>query len=102
MYYPELHGIARAEELIGIPLWLISYKVKKSIYMIEVDAASGKIYDEWHPIKEPVNWRKTALIACIPLMIPLAYRRLLQSLAVSSGCGTADLLHVSERDARCD
>ncbi|RBQ24658.1 MAG: hypothetical protein ALMCE001_11880 [Methanocorpusculum sp. MCE] len=69
VYYPELHGIARAEELIGIPLWLISYKVKKSIYMIEVDAASGKIYDEWHPIKEPVNWRKTALIACIPLMI---------------------------------
>ncbi|ABN06202.1 hypothetical protein Mlab_0024 [Methanocorpusculum labreanum Z] len=69
VYYPELHGIARSEDLIGIPLWLISYKVKKSIYMVEVDAASGKIYEEWHPIKEPVNWRKTALIASIPLMI---------------------------------
>ena len=63
VYYPELHGIARAEELIGIPLWLISYKVKNSIYMVKVDAASGKIYEEWHPIKEPVNWRKNAIIA---------------------------------------
>lgn len=69
VYYPELHGIARAEELIGIPLWLISYKVKNSIFMVEVDAGSGRVYDEWHPIKEPVNWRKTALIACIPVMI---------------------------------
>ncbi len=46
VYYPELHGIARAEELIGIPLWLISYKVKNSIYMVEVDAESGMIYEE--------------------------------------------------------
>jgi len=69
VYYPELHGIARAEELIGIPLWLISYKVKNSIYMVEVDAESGMVYEEWHPIKEPVNWRKTAMIASIPVMI---------------------------------
>ncbi|HJJ51342.1 MAG TPA: hypothetical protein O0X01_07455, partial [Methanocorpusculum sp.] len=69
VYYPDLHGIARAEELIGIPIWLISYKVKNSIYMVEVDAETGHIYEEWHPIKEPVNWRRTALIACIPVAI---------------------------------
>ena len=69
VYLPELHGIARSEELIGIPLWLISYKVKHAIYMVEVDAASGVLYPEWHPIKEPVNWKKTALTAFLPMLL---------------------------------
>ncbi len=69
VYLPELHGIARGEELIGIPLWLISYKVKNNIYMIEVDANAGTIYPEWHPIREPVNWKKTALTAFIPMFL---------------------------------
>ncbi|MDV0443066.1 hypothetical protein [Methanorbis rubei] len=67
VYLPDLHGIARGEELIGIPLWLISYKVKSNVYMIKVDANSGSVYPEWHPIKEPINWKKTALTAFIPM-----------------------------------
>lgn len=69
VYLPELHGIARGEELIGVPLWLISYKMKHNIYMVEVEAHSGMILPEWHPIKEPVNWKKTALTAFIPMFL---------------------------------
>lgn len=69
VYLPELHGIHRSEELIAVPLWLISYKVKKSIYMVEVDGENGKVYEEWHPVKETVNWKKTALIIFIPMMV---------------------------------
>ena len=69
VYLPELHGIARGEELIGVPLWLISYKVKHNIYMIEVEAHSGLVLPEWHPIKEPVNWKKTAMTAFIPMFL---------------------------------
>ena len=69
VYLPELHGIARGEDLIGIPLWMLSYKVKKSIYMMVIDGESGMVYPGWHPVKEPVVWRKTALIAFIPMII---------------------------------
>lgn len=69
VYLSELHGIGRSEELIAVPLWLISYKIKNSIHMVEVDGASGELYPEWHPIKEPVNWKKTALIAFVPMFL---------------------------------
>ena len=52
-----------------MPLWLISYKVKHNIYMIEVEAHSGLVLPEWHPIKEPVNWKKTAMTAFIPMFL---------------------------------
>lgn len=69
VYLPELYGIARSEQLIAVPIWLISYKVGHSIHMVEVDGVSGEIYPEWHPIKEPVNWKKTAAIAFTPMFI---------------------------------
>jgi hypothetical protein len=69
VYLPELHGIARSEQLIAVPLWLISYKAGRSIHMVEVDGVSGEVYPEWHPIKEPVNWRRTALIAFVPMFV---------------------------------
>lgn len=69
VYLPDLHGIARGEELIAIPFWLVSYKVKNSIYMITADGETGVIYPSWHPVKEPVNWKKTALIAFIPMAL---------------------------------
>ncbi|HJJ27928.1 MAG TPA: hypothetical protein O0X70_00875 [Methanocorpusculum sp.] len=69
VYLPELHGIHRFEELIAIPLWLISYKEKKSIYMVEVDGETGKIYEEWHPVRETVNWKKTATIIFVPTAV---------------------------------
>jgi hypothetical protein len=69
VYLPELHGIARGEELIGVPLWLISYKTKRNIYMIGVEAYSGSVLPEWHPIEEPVNWKKTAITALIPIFL---------------------------------
>jgi hypothetical protein len=69
VYLPELHGIARGEELIGVPLWLISYKTKRNIYMIEVEAYSGLVLPEWHPIEEPVNWKRTAVTALIPIFL---------------------------------
>jgi hypothetical protein len=69
VYLSELHGIARGEELIGVPLWLISYKIKRNIYMIGVEAYSGSILPEWHPIEEPVNWKKTAITAFIPIFL---------------------------------
>lgn len=69
VYYPDLYGIARGEELIGIPIWLISYKVKKSIYMVEVDGETGDVYEEWHPLKAPVDWKKTAGIVLIPMLV---------------------------------
>jgi hypothetical protein len=69
VYLPELHGIARGEELIGVPLWLISYKMKRNIYMIEVEAYSSLILPEWSPIREPINWKKTALTAFIPMFL---------------------------------
>lgn len=31
--------------------------------MVEVDAGTREIRLEWHPVKEPVNWKKTALTA---------------------------------------
>ncbi|HJJ48114.1 MAG TPA: hypothetical protein O0X39_03860 [Methanocorpusculum sp.] len=69
VYLPELHGIHRSEELIAIPLWLISYKEGKSVYMVEVDAENGTIYEEWHPVRETVNWKKTATIIFIPMLV---------------------------------
>jgi hypothetical protein len=45
---PELHRIARGEELNGLPLWLISYKMKRNIYMTGVEAYSGVIFPEWN------------------------------------------------------
>ncbi|MDO5844436.1 MAG: hypothetical protein Q4Q53_04760 [Methanocorpusculum sp.] len=69
VYLPDLHGIARGENLIAIPLWVISYKFKNTIYMIEVDGVSGEVFTEWHPIKEPVNWSKTAVYCFIPMLI---------------------------------
>jgi hypothetical protein len=69
VYLPELHGIHRSEELIAIPLWLISYKEGKSIYMVEVDGENGTVYEEWHPVRETVNWKKTAAIIFIPMAI---------------------------------
>lgn len=69
VYLPTLYGIERGEELIAIPFWLVSYKFKNSIYMTKVDACSGAVYPEWHPIKEHVNWVKTALLVLVPMMI---------------------------------
>ena len=69
VYLPELHGIARGEELIGIPLWMISYKVKNSIYMMVVDGESGEVYPGWHPVKEPAVWKRTAITAFIPMVL---------------------------------
>lgn len=69
VHLPELYGIARSEQLVAIPLWLISYKVGHSIHMVEVDGVSGEVYPEWHPIKEPVNWRRTAIISFVPMFI---------------------------------
>ena len=65
-YYKELHGLPRGEMLVGIPFWLISYKYKNSIYMLKIEAETGEILPEWHPFKDPVNWRKIALLAFIP------------------------------------
>ncbi len=67
VYQPELHGISRGEDLIAIPFWLVSYKIKNIIYMLKIDGETGEVFPEWHPIREPVNWRKTALISFIPL-----------------------------------
>lgn len=69
VYLPDLHGIERGESLIAIPFWVISYKFKNTIYMIEVDGVSGEVYPEWHPIKEPVNWSKTAIYCFLPMLI---------------------------------
>lgn len=69
VYLPELHGIHRSEELIAIPLWLISYKEGKSIYMVEVDGENGTVYEEWHPVRETVNWKKTATIIFVPMAV---------------------------------
>lgn len=69
VYLNEIHGIARGESLVAVPLWVISYKFKDIIYMVEVDGVNGTVYPEWHPIKEPVNWNKIALYCIIPMMI---------------------------------
>ncbi|MDO5845850.1 MAG: hypothetical protein Q4Q04_02890 [Methanocorpusculum sp.] len=69
VYQHDLHGIPRGEKLIAIPFWLISYKIQNSIYMLKIDAETGAVMPEWHPIKEPVNWKKTALIAFIPVCL---------------------------------
>lgn len=69
VYHPELHGIPRDEKLIAVPFWLISYKIQNIIYMLKIDADTGVVMPEWHPVKEPVNWKKTALISFIPLCL---------------------------------
>ncbi len=68
-YYPQLYGLPRGEMLVGIPFWLISYKYKSSVCMLKIDAESGKVIPEWHPFKDPVNWKKIALLAFIPTFI---------------------------------
>ena len=68
-YYPDIYGLPRGERLVAVPFWLISYKINKSIYMLKVDAETGAVLPEWHPFREPVNWRKLALIAFIPLVV---------------------------------
>lgn len=68
-YYPELYGLARGEMLVGIPFWLVSYKYKNSVYMLKIDAEIGTVIPEWHPFKDPINWRKIALITFIPIFI---------------------------------
>jgi len=68
-YYPTLNGISRGEKLIGIPFWLVSYKMTKSIYMMKILATNGEVIPEWHPIKETVNWTKIILLSFIPVLI---------------------------------
>lgn len=68
-YYPELYGIPRKENLVGVPFWLISYKYKNSIYMLKLDAQTGTVIPEWHPFKDPINWPKIAMLAGIPVLI---------------------------------
>jgi len=68
-YYPYLNGINRGEKLIGIPFWLVSYKMMKSIYMMKILAINGEVIPEWHPIKETVNWAKIILLSFVPVLI---------------------------------
>ena len=68
-YYPELYGLPRGETLIGIPFWLISFKYKNSVYMLKIEAGRGVAIPEWHPFKDPVNWKKIALLAFIPTFL---------------------------------
>lgn len=68
-YYPTVYGIPRGEKIVGIPFWLVSYKMEKSIYMLKINATNGEIVPEWHPVKETVNWLKIILLSFIPVMI---------------------------------
>ena len=68
-YYPTVYGIPRGEKIVGIPFWLISYKMEKSIYMLKINATNGEIIPEWHPIKETVNWAKIIMLSFIPVLV---------------------------------